>query len=290
MRSAEEVVDELIPVAWWFKRLVFFWYDGTRITIRYDQRLFDLDEGQTKGEDNKSLDEEEVVKVIQLSYDHLSDHVKPCFVCLASYPKDKRLMISHLKDLWISEGFVQQISMRSAEEVVDELISSSLVIPLDDLSCQMHDLVHDFCYIKSRKEKMFDFIGGSNASSSSGMMARGITNRFFDLDENFVVFNPEKKNPYVKHLLTLKVYKRRLPHKSHLKHLRLLKSLDLYGVTLTDYLLNEIGMLIHLKYLEIQTQADTLPPSFSNLCNLETLVVEGPEGSHMLLDYPTFKY
>ncbi|XP_049388473.1 putative late blight resistance protein homolog R1A-3 [Solanum stenotomum] len=228
-------------------------------------------------------EEEEVVKVIQLSYDHLSDHVKPCFVCLASYPKDKLLSISHLKDLWISQGFVQQISMRSAEEVVDELISSSLVIPLDDSRCQMHDLVHDFCYIKSRKEKMFDFIGGSNASSSSGMMARGITNRFFDLDENFVVFNPEKKNPYVKHLLTLKVYKRRLPHKSHLKHLRLLKSLDLYGVTLTDYLLNEIGMLIHLKYLEIQTHADTLPPSFSNLCNLETLVVEGPEGSHMLL-------
>uniref|UniRef100_M0ZLB1 NBS-LRR root-knot nematode resistance protein n=1 Tax=Solanum tuberosum TaxID=4113 RepID=M0ZLB1_SOLTU len=181
--------------------------------------------------------------------------------------------------------------MKSAEEVVDELISSSLVIPFDNSICKIHDLVHDFCYIKSRKEKLFDFIGGSNAPfSSSGMMARGITIRYdqrlFDLDENFVVFNPEEKNPYAKHLLSLKViygFKACLSYKSHLKHLRLLKSLDLKGITLTDSLLNEIGMLVHLKYLIIRTKAKALPPSFSNLCNLETLVVNNLEGSCMVL-------
>ncbi|KAH0676653.1 hypothetical protein KY285_024454 [Solanum tuberosum] len=185
-------------------------------------------------------DEEEVVKVIQLSYDHLSDHVKPCLIYLASYPKDKTIWISELKDLWISQGFVQQIEMKSAEEVVDELISSSLVIPFDNSICKIHDLVHDFCYIKSRKEKLFHFMGRSNASSSSGMMARGITicydQRLFQLD-----------------------------------------------ITLTDSLLNEIGMLIHLKYLIIQTKANTLPRSFSNLCNLETLVVINRERSCMIL-------
>ncbi|KAH0671389.1 hypothetical protein KY290_025647 [Solanum tuberosum] len=228
-------------------------------------------------------DEEEVVKVIQLSYDHLSDHVKPCLVYLASYPKDKDIRISELKNLWSGQG----LEMKSAEEVVDELISSSLVIPFNNSICKIHDLVHDFCYIKSRKEELFHFIGGSNASSSSGMMARGITicydQRLFDLDENFVVFNPEKKNPYVKHLLTLKVYKGCLPHKSHLKHLRLLKSLDLKGITLTYSLLNEIGMLVHLKHLVIRTKAKALPPSFSNLCNLETLVVDNLKQSFMIL-------
>ncbi|KAG5608005.1 hypothetical protein H5410_029497 [Solanum commersonii] len=233
-------------------------------------------------------DEEEVVKVIQLSYDHLSDHVKPCLVCLASYPKDEDITIFDLKKLWIGEGLVEQIEMKSAEEVVDELISSSLVIPFDDYFYKIHDLVHDFCSIKSTKEKFFDFIGGSNSpSSSSNLMPRGITvgynKNFFDLDENISLFNPGKKNPYVKHLLTLKFYTHCLPHKSHLKHLRLLKSLDLFGIILTDSLLNEIGMLIHLKYLIIQTQANTLPPSFSNLCNLETLVVYHSEGSNMLL-------
>ncbi|WMV31417.1 hypothetical protein MTR67_024802 [Solanum verrucosum] len=73
-------------------------------------------------------DEEEVVKVIQLSYDHLSDHVKSCLVCLASYPKDENIWICELKDLWIGDGLVEQIEMKSAEELVDELILSSLVI------------------------------------------------------------------------------------------------------------------------------------------------------------------
>ncbi|KAH0673370.1 hypothetical protein KY284_024457 [Solanum tuberosum] len=236
-------------------------------------------------------DEEEVVKVIQLSYDHLSDHVKPCLVCLASYPKDEDIWIFELEKLWISQGLVEQIEMKSAEEVVDELISSSLVIPFDNSSFKIHDLVHDFCFIKSRKENVFDFIGGSNASSSSGMMARGITIRYdqfpFHFDGNFVVFNPEKKNPYVKHLLSLKAYGAARVCVSytlcHLKHLRLLKSLDLYGITLTESLLNEIGMLVHLKCLIIQTKAKALPPSFSNLCNLEILEVNNVERSCMVL-------
>ncbi|KAK6790234.1 hypothetical protein RDI58_014034 [Solanum bulbocastanum] len=102
--------------------------------------------------------------------------------------------------------------MRSAEEVVDELISSSLVIPFDNSICKIHDLVHDFCSIKSRKEKFFNVIGGSNtpSSSSSDRMPRGIIIRYdkylFDLDENFVPFDPKMKNPYGKHLLSLKVY------------------------------------------------------------------------------------
>ncbi|TMW82963.1 hypothetical protein EJD97_003617 [Solanum chilense] len=233
-------------------------------------------------------DEEEVVKIIQLSYDHLSDHVKPCLVYLASYPKDEDIRISELKALWISQGLVQQIVMKSAEEVVDELISSSLVIPFDNSICKIHDLVHDFCYIKSRKEKLLHFIGGSKAPSfsSSDLMPRGMIIRFdkylFHFNEIFVVFDPEMKNPYVKHLLSLKVDEHCLPYNSHLKHLRLLQSLDLHDITLTDSLLNEIGMLVHLKYLFIQTKSKALPPSFSNLCNLETLLVDNSEGSYIL--------
>uniref|UniRef100_A0A3Q7GME4 Uncharacterized protein n=2 Tax=Solanum lycopersicum TaxID=4081 RepID=A0A3Q7GME4_SOLLC len=231
-------------------------------------------------------DEKEVEKVIQLSYDHLSDHVKPCLISLSTYPKDKDIRISELKKLWISQGFVDQIEMRSAEEVVDELISSSLVIPFDNSIYKIHDLVHDFCYIKGRKENLFHFIEGSKALSSD-LMPRGIiihSNRHvFPLDDSFVVFDREKKNPYVKHLLYLKVYDNCLSYKSHLNHFRLLKSLDLDCRKLKYTLLNEIGMLLHLKYLSIQTEASTLPLSFSNLCNLESLMVNNVERTCMLL-------
>ncbi|XP_015076027.1 putative late blight resistance protein homolog R1A-3 [Solanum pennellii] len=230
-------------------------------------------------------DEEEVVKVIQLSYDHLSEHVKPCFVYLASFLKDEDISMSKLNDLWISQG----LEMKSAEEVVDELISSSLVIPFNNFIFKIHDLVHDFCDIKCRKEKLLHFIRGSKAPSSSDLMTRGIIVHYnhyvYPLDEYFTVFDPEQNIPYVKHLLNLKDFGMyvRLSYKSHLKHFRLLKSLDLCGITLPESLLNEIGMLVHLKYLKIWMKAKVLPPSFSNLCNLETLMVINGNQSCMIL-------
>ncbi|KAH0664694.1 hypothetical protein KY285_025900 [Solanum tuberosum] len=96
--------------------------------------------------------EVEVMKVIELSYDHLPHHIKPCFLYLASFPKDTAIVIFLLNSLWHAEGLVEQTEMKSVEEVmdvyIDNLISSSLVILFneigDDRTCQVHDLVHDF--------------------------------------------------------------------------------------------------------------------------------------------------
>ncbi|KAH0657477.1 hypothetical protein KY289_026225 [Solanum tuberosum] len=74
--------------------------------------------------------EVEVMKVIELSYNHLPHHLKPCFLYLASFPKDSALTISGLKGVWSAEGLVEQTEMKSVEEVMDvymdNLISSSL--------------------------------------------------------------------------------------------------------------------------------------------------------------------
>ncbi|KAM3200606.1 hypothetical protein P3L10_032968 [Capsicum annuum] len=197
-------------------------------------------------------DEEEVIKVIQLSYDHLSDHLKPCLIYLASYSKDEEIAISDLTDLRIAEGLVELSGMAV---YVDELISSSLVIVSNRRwrSCKIHDLMHDFCSIKARKEKLFDFISSSVPHSSSDPMPRAMTidyDHHLGSDEDFFMFNPEKKNPYVKHLLSLKVDL--LSYKCHLRHLRLLKRLELREIVLTNSLLNEIGMLGYLRHLKIR--------------------------------------
>ncbi|PHT48991.1 hypothetical protein CQW23_13199 [Capsicum baccatum] len=234
-------------------------------------------------------DEEEVMKVIQLSYDHLSDHIKPCFLYLASYPKDEDIMISKLKVLWSDEGLVEPTDLKSVEEVmdvyVDELIASSLVIVRgrgEEKSCQIHDLVHDFCSIKARQEKLFDLTSSvvlSSSSSSDPMLRRRTIS--FD-DSSF--FSPEKRNPCAKHLLSLKIQYGYYVYNSHLRHLRLLKRLDVPAKTLglPDTVLNEIGMLVQLRCLRIWMDANALPPSFSNLCNLETLVVHHNEPSLVL--------
>ncbi|KAF3668830.1 hypothetical protein FXO37_09322 [Capsicum annuum] len=71
--------------------------------------------------------EVDVIKVVELSYDHLPHHVKPCFIYLASYPKESEVVRDELKMYLHAEGLVERTEMKSEEEVMDNLISSSLV-------------------------------------------------------------------------------------------------------------------------------------------------------------------
>ncbi|XP_015078202.1 putative late blight resistance protein homolog R1A-3 [Solanum pennellii] len=240
--------------------------------------------------------EVEVMKVIEISYDHLSDHLKPCLLYFASWPKDTIMTIYELNDFLGGEGFVGKTEMKSMEEVVkiymDDLISSSLVICLneigDALRFQIHDLVHDFCLIKARKENLFDRI---ISSAPSDLLPRQIT---FDDDKehfglNFVMFGSNKKRHSGKHLYSLRINGDQLDDSVsdtfHLRHLRLLRVLDLDTsfIMVNDSLLNEICMLNHLRYLFIGTQVKYLPLSFSNLWNLEILSVNNKESTLILL-------
>ncbi|KAL3333920.1 hypothetical protein AABB24_030604 [Solanum stoloniferum] len=229
--------------------------------------------------------EVEVMKVIEISYDHLPDHLKTCLLHFASRPKDSATTIFELEAVWLAEGFVEKTEMKSMEEVVkiylDDLISSSLVICFNEIgdnpTCQIHDLVHDFCLIKAREEKLFDL---------SDFLPRQIT---IDNEEHFVLnfdlFGSNKKRHSGKHLYSLRINGDELDDclsdACHLRHLRLLRVLYL-DINVRDSLLNEICMLNHLRFLFIGTKLDTLPLSFSNLWNLETLSVYN-EGSTLVL-------
>ncbi|PHT44445.1 hypothetical protein CQW23_13603 [Capsicum baccatum] len=83
------------------------------------------------------LNSENVMKVIQLSYDHLPHQLKPCFLYLASYQRDTEIDTHWLKMYWRAEGIVEQTEMMSLEEVIeiylDKLISSSLVIAFNEI-------------------------------------------------------------------------------------------------------------------------------------------------------------
>uniref|UniRef100_M1A354 Late blight resistance protein Rpi-blb2 n=1 Tax=Solanum tuberosum TaxID=4113 RepID=M1A354_SOLTU len=243
--------------------------------------------------------EVKVMKLIELSYDHLPHHIKPCFLYLASFPKDTAILIFVLNGLWHAEGLVEQTEMKSVKEVMkvylDNLISSSLVIAFneigDDPTYQLHDLVHEFCLIKAREEKLFDHISSSTPSSSSDLMPR-IMAIHYNSEllgiNNFVLFDSNKKRHSRKHLYSLTIDGDKLADSVsdtfHLRHLRLLRALELHTsfITVEDSLLNEICMLNHLRYLSIGTQVKYLPLSFSNLWNLEILLVFN-EGSTLVL-------
>ncbi|XP_070024582.1 putative late blight resistance protein homolog R1A-3 [Nicotiana sylvestris] len=240
--------------------------------------------------------EVDVMKVIALSYDHLPDHLKPCLIYFASFSKDKKFSVNTLKSFWHAEGFAEHTEMKSVEEVMDvyldNLISSSLVISFNEIgynpSCQIHDLVHEFCLIKAREEKFFDLISSNaSSSSSSDLMPRqmiiGYDKEHFG-HNNFVLFDSKKRRHSGKHLYSLWIVGQKLDNSlydiCHLRHLRLLRVLQLDDsfIKVNDSLLIEICTLVHLRFLNIKTDVKSLPLSFSNLWNLETLQVvnDGP--------------
>ncbi|KAM3234376.1 hypothetical protein P3L10_019736 [Capsicum annuum] len=243
--------------------------------------------------------EVDVMKVIELSYEHLAHQLKPCLLYFARYPKDREMYRTRLKMLWRAEGLVEQTKMMSVEEVMeiylDNLISSSLVISFNEIgdypTCQLHDLVHDFCLVKAKEQKLFGRISSSHPSSSSDLVPRIVT-MVYDKEHfgpnNFILFNSKMKRHSAKHLYSLKITKDEmedgLSDACHLRDLRLLRVLILYPsfMMVKDTLLNEICMLNHLRFLRIGTNVKSLPSSFSNLWNLETLLVDN-KGSALVL-------
>ncbi|XP_047947081.1 probable disease resistance protein At1g58390 [Salvia hispanica] len=51
-------------------------------------------------------EEERVKQVLELSYDALPYHLKPCFLYLACFPEDHKIDTERLYLLWMAEGFI----------------------------------------------------------------------------------------------------------------------------------------------------------------------------------------
>ncbi|PHT44642.1 hypothetical protein CQW23_13800 [Capsicum baccatum] len=203
--------------------------------------------------------EVDVMKVIELSYDHLSHHMKPCFLYLASFPKDKAIQFDALEIYWRAEGLAEQTEV--LQVYFDKLITSSLAIIFNEIgnrpTLQIHDLVHDFCLIKAREEKLFEQISSSDASACLDLMPRIVTINY-DKEHfgpnNFILLDSKMERHSGQHLYSLYIMgdkmEDRLSDACHLRELRLLRllHLDPSFVMVKDSLLNEIGVLNHLRF------------------------------------------
>ncbi|XP_051123383.1 putative late blight resistance protein homolog R1B-14 [Andrographis paniculata] len=106
-------------------------------------------------------DDEHCKKVLSLSYESLSIHLKPCFLYLRVFPEDSIIVVSELIESWISEGFIKSTRDRTLEDIAKEyvksLIDRNLIFDRDEYTCGIHDLLRDLCLKESADECFLQF-------------------------------------------------------------------------------------------------------------------------------------
>ncbi|KAH0692234.1 hypothetical protein KY285_019331 [Solanum tuberosum] len=246
----------------------------------------------------------EMMKVMQLSYDHLPHHLKPLLLYLGGYRKSKRTPVSTLIQLWMAEGLVDHDSSEErTQSYLDALISSSLImvdhIPSESISmisvmikvCYMHDVVHDFCSVKAKKEKFFKLINSGDPFHASDFLHRRLSVHTDDdrlLHKKCFSLNSNKCSAGSKHLISLTVsgWLDDSKYICHTRHMRLVRVLQLDDIFLGDSLIEEIGSLFHLRFLSIWANMEAIPVSWMNLQNLETLLINTMELTIFSMENP----
>ncbi|KAL3370044.1 hypothetical protein AABB24_007197 [Solanum stoloniferum] len=236
------------------------------------------------------------LEIMQLSYDHLPCHLKPLLLYFARSRKSKRTQVSKLMQLWMAEGLVDhdipsKCSLEEAtQSYLDALISSNLIMVDHILSkknryfsvrikvCYVHDVVHDFCSVKAKREKFLKLINPGARFHASDFLHHRLTIHTVggELHKKCVLFNSKKCSAGSKHLISLKVSGSLLNsrYNCHTRPFGLVRVLLLDNIVVNDSLMEEIGSLFHLRFLRIQTlNVKAIPVSWLNLQNLETLFI-----------------
>lgn len=230
----------------------------------------------------RNISTEGCISLLELSYKHLPEFLKPCFLYFGAFQEGQVVQAKKLIQLWIAEGFIlKNDPMKSLEDVAHEyladLICRSLVILGNRSSngrikdCRVHDLLHSFCLAKAKEERFLHFPSDCH----------------FPLEIYRVRIHPKLlitsvestyANQYVHSLLFKGKEEEHTFASSFLLRFKLLKVLDMENMKLQDSdFLEQITSLVHLRYLALSlVLIDDLPSSIENLWRLEVLVVKSP--------------
>ncbi|KAL4601008.1 hypothetical protein ACB092_11G241000 [Castanea dentata] len=218
--------------------------------------------------------------ILALSYSHLPRHLKPCFLYFGIYPEDFEIPVRQLIQLWLAEGFIQQIHNRNVEDVaedyLEELIDRSLIQVATRRAdggvktCRIHDLLRDLCIKESVEEMFLDIRTKDNISSNSKSRRLSI-----QCATPLYISSNHCEPCYTRSLLCLGDDETSYDE-SNLKWVcetfQLVRVVDLGNMVTYSCSRKKIEKLILVRYLRIQPgELDVMPASICSLWNLETL-------------------
>ncbi|KAF8037923.1 hypothetical protein BT93_B0694 [Corymbia citriodora subsp. variegata] len=241
---------------------------------------------------------DEVLRVLKLSYVHLPSYLKRCFVYCAVFPKDYEIERDELVLFWIVEGFLD--GQKGKENILklgrthfDELVSKSFLqqSSVDTSKFSMHDLLNDLA--KSiAGGTCFNF--GENQLASNEDDASLEKVRYASFTSLWSVTSKSMRVYHrMKVLRSLMLLHDRYSwdDKFHISNkvlhdllteLKYLRVFSLCHCSIVE-VPNCIGDLKHLRYLNFSyTDIERLPESIVVLCRLQALILRGCQKLSML--------
>ncbi|KAI5670270.1 hypothetical protein M9H77_10634 [Catharanthus roseus] len=216
---------------------------------------------------SKILVELGCMNILELSYNHLPEYLKPCFLYFGAFPQGKPVKVRRLTQLWISEGFIPNNTEVKRPEGVAmdflmDLIDRSLVTiakmtyGVGIKECRIHDLLFDFCLAKAKEDNFL----------------RTHTDSWYNSNMECVFVESQPTSTFYARTLLSNCWV--MDNHSFLLKFKFLRIFDSYGSYLSGAHLLRVIPSTHLRHLVLKDwDFNLLPPSIGNLPNLEVLVV-----------------
>ncbi|KAH0863667.1 hypothetical protein HID58_080878 [Brassica napus] len=226
--------------------------------------------------------EDEILKVLKLSYDDLKDEtVQECFQYCALFPEDNKIEKDVLVEYWISEGIIngggdKERATNQGYRIIGILVNACLLMPVDTFEIvTMHDVLRQMAlWVASnfgKEEEKFIVKTGAGLHQMPQV-------RDWKAVRRMSLANNEIKNisisPVCPNLTTLLLAYNNLVNISGEFFLSMpnLVILDLCSNKNLTKLPEEVSSLVSLRYLDLsRTRLENLPVGFGKLIQLRYL-------------------
>nr|XP_027095468.1 putative late blight resistance protein homolog R1A-4 isoform X1 [Coffea arabica] len=239
--------------------------------------------------------------ILELSYNYLPNYLKPCFLYIAVFLKDKDIPVRKLAWLWRAEGFITDNRVESVEDTAErylrDLIGRSLVMPSKRRSnggvktCQSQE--ENFLQFQNGYDELFDSshedidygVDPNHIYPKTSIKYQKSRLSICSKRNHFIMSRPY--GPYVHSLLysaTSDSYPRCPYDISFIfDNFKLLGVLDLECINMGNSFPTGVLVLAGLRFLALCGDVDSIPDSISHLRDLETLIVKGLKGTENIM-------
>ncbi|KAL5766867.1 hypothetical protein ACOSP7_017484 [Xanthoceras sorbifolium] len=223
----------------------------------------------------------EISYLLALSFDDLPYQLKQCFLYLGLFPEDFSIDFEKLIFLLVAEDFIPQDEDRIMEEIakdyLDKLINRSLIQVEKRIwgkikTCRVHDLLRDLAIEKAKDLNFLYIYDEINHSNISSIISSCPRQAIYSMKETLLWL--QKSNSRLRSLFLFSKKGEELVPEDQEFASRTFSSLRVLSSPINEQWKfgEEVGKLIHLKYLELNGTILNNSLIF-NLRRLQTLVV-----------------